>query len=57
MSINSKSGSNPKYAVLMQEELGGENGELKVSLQYLSQRNTIDFLLNGKEVRNIIYFK
>lgn len=28
---------NPQYAVLMQEQLGGGNGELKAALQYLSQ--------------------
>lgn len=28
---------NPQYAVLMQEQVGGGNGELKAALQYLSQ--------------------
>lgn len=28
---------NPQYAVLMQEQLGGNNGELKAAMQYLSQ--------------------
>lgn len=28
---------NPQYAILMQEQLGGANGELKAALQYLSQ--------------------
>lgn len=28
---------NPQYAVLMQEQLGGANGELKAGLQYISQ--------------------
>ena len=28
---------NPQYAVLMQEQLGGCNGELKAAMQYLSQ--------------------
>ncbi|MTL76350.1 manganese catalase family protein, partial [Turicibacter sanguinis] len=28
---------NPQYAILMQEQLGGENGELKAALQYMSQ--------------------
>ncbi len=28
---------NPQYAVLMQEQLGGANGELKAAMQYLSQ--------------------
>ena len=27
---------NPQYAILMQEQLGGENGELKAALQYMS---------------------
>ena len=29
--------SNPQYAVLLQEQLGGGNGELKATLQYMSQ--------------------
>ena len=28
---------NPNYAALMQEQLGGPQGELKSALQYLSQ--------------------
>lgn len=28
---------NPQYAVLLQEQLGGGNGELKAALQYMSQ--------------------
>lgn len=28
---------NPQYAVLMQEQLGGGNGELKAAMQYLAQ--------------------
>lgn len=28
---------NPQYAVLMQEQVGGGNGELKAALQYISQ--------------------
>lgn len=28
---------NPQYAALLQEQLGGANGELKAALQYLSQ--------------------
>ena len=28
---------NPQYAVLMQEQLGGGNGELKAAMQYMSQ--------------------
>lgn len=30
-------GPNPQYAALLQEQLGGANGELKAALQYLSQ--------------------
>lgn len=30
-------GPNPQYAALLQEQLGGANGELKSALQYLSQ--------------------
>ena len=30
-------GPNPQYAALMQEQIGGANGELKAALQYLSQ--------------------
>lgn len=29
--------TNPQYAALMQEQLGGGNGELKAALQYMSQ--------------------
>ena len=29
---------NPQYAVLLQEQLGGANGELKSAMQYMSQR-------------------
>jgi len=28
---------NPQYAVLMQEQLGGCNGEVKAAMQYISQ--------------------
>ncbi|MDO7204496.1 manganese catalase family protein [Paraclostridium bifermentans] len=28
---------NPQYAVLMQEQLGGGNGELKAAMQYMAQ--------------------
>lgn len=30
-------GPNPQYAAMLQEQLGGANGELKAALQYLSQ--------------------
>lgn len=29
--------ANPQYAVLLQEQLGGGNGELKAAMQYMSQ--------------------
>jgi len=29
--------ANPTYAMMMQEQLGGGNGELKAALQYISQ--------------------
>ena len=29
--------ANPQYAALMQEQLGGGNGELKAAMQYMSQ--------------------
>ena len=28
---------NPQYAALLQEQLGGANGELKAAMQYMSQ--------------------
>ena len=28
---------NPQYAILLQEQLGGANGELKAAMQYISQ--------------------
>ena len=30
-------GPNPQYAVLLQEQLGGANGELKAAMQYVSR--------------------
>ena len=30
-------GTNPQYAALLQEQLGGGNGELKAAMQYMSQ--------------------
>ena len=29
--------ANPQYAVLLQEQLGGGNGELKAAMQYITQ--------------------
>ena len=40
---------NPQYAALLQEQLGGGNGELKAAMQYMSQSFRIK-LLNGHDV-------
>mgnify|MGYP001535974345 CR=1 FL=1 len=40
---------NPQYAALLQEQLGGGNGELKAAMQYMSQSFRIN-LLNGHDV-------
>lgn len=40
---------NPKYAVLMQEQLGGANGELKAALQYMSQ----SFRIKDPEIKDL----
>lgn len=40
---------NPQYAVLMQEQLGGANGELKAAMQYLSQ----SFRIEDKEIHDL----
>ena len=37
---------NPQYAVLMQEQLGGGNGEMKAAMQYMSQ----SFRIKDKEI-------
>lgn len=46
---------NPQYAVLMQEQLGGGNGEVKVAMQYLSQSFRIKdlFLDIGAELSHM----
>lgn len=41
--------ANPQYAVLMQEQLGGGNGELKAALQYLSQ----SFRVNDPAIKDL----
>lgn len=41
--------ANPQYAVLMQEQLGGGNGELKAALQYLSQ----SFRINDQAIKDL----
>lgn len=40
---------NPQYAVLMQEQVGGGNGELKAALQYLSQ----SFRIKDQEIKDL----
>lgn len=40
---------NPQYAVLMQEQLGGANGELKAAMQYLSQ----SFRIKNSEIKDL----
>ncbi len=42
-------GPNPQYAVLLQEQLGGANGELKAAMQYLSQ----SFRVKDPEIRDL----
>ncbi len=40
---------NPQYAALMQEQLGGANGELKAALQYISQ----SFRIKDPEIKDL----
>jgi Mn-containing catalase len=40
---------NPNYATLLQEQLGGPQGELKAALQYLSQ----SFRINNPEIKDL----
>ncbi len=40
---------NPQYAVLMQEQLGGGNGELKAAMQYISQ----SFRIKDPEIKDL----
>ncbi len=40
---------NPHYAALMQEQLGGGNGELKTAMQYISQ----SFRIKGPESKDL----
>lgn len=42
-------GPNPNYAALLQEQLGGANGELKAGLQYFAQ----SFRIRDPEIRDI----
>lgn len=40
---------NPQYAMLLQEQLGGANGELKAAMQYLSQ----SFKIKDQEIKDL----
>lgn len=40
---------NPQYAILMQEQLGGANGELKAAMQYISQ----SFRVKDKAIKDL----
>ncbi|MBQ3490482.1 MAG: manganese catalase family protein [Clostridia bacterium] len=40
---------NPRYAVLLQEQLGGGNGELKAAMQYMSQ----SFRIKDPEIKDL----
>ena len=40
---------NPQYAALLQEQLGGANGELKAALQYMSQ----SFRIKDMEIKDL----
>lgn len=40
---------NPQYAALLQEQLGGANGELKAAMQYMSQ----SFRIKDSEIRDL----
>ncbi|WP_346880369.1 manganese catalase family protein [Clostridium sp. UBA3061] len=44
---------NPQYAVLMQEQLGGGNGELKAAMQYISQ----SFRIKDPEIKDLLLDK
>jgi Mn-containing catalase len=44
------SAPNPQYAVLLQEQLGGGNGELKAAMQYISQ----SFRVKDKEIKDLM---
>ncbi|MCR2032210.1 manganese catalase family protein [Anaerofustis stercorihominis] len=42
-------GPNPQYAALLQEQLGGANGELKAAMQYMSQ----SFRIKDQEIKDL----
>lgn len=41
--------ANPQYAVLLQEQLGGGNGEMKAAMQYMSQ----SFRIKDPEIKDL----
>ncbi|MCH5185989.1 MAG: manganese catalase family protein [Oscillospiraceae bacterium] len=41
--------ANPQYAVLLQEQLGGANGEMKAAMQYISQ----SFRIKDPEIKDL----
>lgn len=41
--------ANPQYAVLLQEQLGGGNGELKAAMQYMSQ----SFRIKDQQIKDL----
>ncbi len=41
--------TNPQYAALLQEQLGGGNGELKAAMQYMSQ----SFRIKDQEIKDL----
>ena len=41
---------NPQYAALLQEQLGGANGELKAAMQYMSQ----SFRIQDPEIKDLV---
>ena len=54
---------NPQYAVLLQEQLGGGNGELKAAMQYMTKllcgdikKEILDFgILDPEALRHILH--
>ena len=44
--------ANPQYAVLLQEQLGGANGELKAAMQYMSQ----SFRIKDPEIKDLFLY-
>lgn len=44
---------NPQYAALLQEQLGGGNGELKAAMQYLSQ----SFRIKDQKIKDLFLYR